>query len=159
MSLFLDSEGRQYLVSRQSISINPSAPRRTGRDVHFPTPSFPPLFPLSSNTSSASTVASTCTALTVYNKCASCPGAAPNPPSSVWQLSTKSIVSSRGKASGLPSRCSAVNPQYKPFSRRCSVSQYSISSLRCEQLVIEQTTGGGQEIRCRGFGYILHAAQ
>lgn len=73
---------------------------------------------------------STCTALTVYRRCASCPGAAPNPPLSCWQLSTNSTTSFRTRASGWPSRWRAVRPQYIPFRRRCSVRWYSSSSLR-----------------------------
>jgi hypothetical protein len=109
-------------------SADQSSPR-TKRGAHFPTAIAPPFLPLFSNSSMPSTIARICTALAVYSKCVSCPGAAPNPPLSAWHESTKSIVSFLGRASGRLRRWRAFRPQYRPLSRRCSVSQYSSSSF------------------------------
>jgi hypothetical protein len=126
---FLGSGGLRYLPHISSVC---QSPPRTKRVAHFPTAIAPPSLPLFSNSPIPSTIARICTALAVYNKCASCPGAAPNPPLSAWHESTKSIVSSLGRASGRLRIWRAFRPQYRPLSRRCSVSQYSSSSFLCQ---------------------------
>ena len=99
-----------------------------------------------------------CTALAVYNKCASCPGAAPKPPLSAWHESTKSIVSFLGRASGRLRRWRAFRPQYRPLSRRCSVSQYSSSSFLC-QVSVKRVRWWVADEQCPSFECILHAVR
>lgn len=70
----------------------------------------------------------TCTALSVYSRCASLRGLPPKPPPGLRQDSTQSATAAVSISPSRPSSAIAVRPQYMPLIQKCSVATASSRS-------------------------------